>query len=448
MSNLLAIGSTGVRAYQTALTTVSENIANAGAAGYSRRTATVGEIVSSASANATMSGQLSGYGVRVTGIDRQTDAFRVAETRFTGAELARSNASVQWLERIESALTGYDMPARMTGFYASASTLAADPASGAPRAAMVEAATALATSIQGTHTMLSASMRDLDGTVQASIGQLNDLSAQIAKTNVALARVGPGTAAQAQLFDERDRLLAAMSQLTDIDVQIDQRGLATVRAGGSTGPVLVELAETGFVRASRSDGALGFTVERAGSFDTLHPRGGALSGLVEGAQRIGDAIDALNVMARDLADGINAIQAGGEDLDGNPGAPMFAMGADASDFRMVLASPRGIAASSPGGGVRDNGNLIALENFRRSSSLEDRATGLAVGNATTLAARRSVAEAQAAIHDNAVAARDAVSGVNLDEEAVDLIRFQQAYNASSRIIQVARETFQSILDAS
>lgn len=448
MSNLLAIGSTGVRAYQTALTTVSENIANAGAAGYSRRTATVGEIVSSASANATMSGQLSGYGVRVTGIDRQTDAFRVAETRFTGAELARSNASVQWLERIESALTGYDMPSRMTGFYASASTLAADPASGAPRAAMVEAATALATSIQGTHTMLSASMRDLDGTVQASIGQLNDLSAQIAKTNVALARVGPGTAAQAQLFDERDRLLAAMSQLTDIDVQIDQRGLATVRAGGSTGPVLVELAETGFVRASRSDGALGFTVERAGSFDTLHPRGGALSGLVEGAQRIGDATDALNVMARDLADGINAIQAGGEDLDGNPGAPMFAMGADASDFRMVLASPRGIAASSPGGGVRDNGNLIALENFRRSSSLEDRATGLAVGNATTLAARRSVATAQAAIHDNAIAARDSVSGVNLDEEAVDLIRFQQAYNASSRIIQVARETFQSILDAS
>ena len=89
MSNLLAIGSTGVRAYQTALTTVSENIANAGAAGYSRRTATVGEIVSSASANATMSGQLSGYGVRVTGIDRQTDAFRVAETRFTGAELAQ-----------------------------------------------------------------------------------------------------------------------------------------------------------------------------------------------------------------------------------------------------------------------------------------------------------------------------------------------------------------------
>ena len=45
-----------------------------------------------------------------------------------------------------------------------------------------------------------------------------------------------------------------------------------------------------------------------------------------------------------------------------------------------------------------------------------------------------------------MAARDSVQGVNLDEEAVDLIRFQQAYQASSRVIQVSREILQSILD--
>ena len=67
------------------------------------------------------------------------------------------------------------------------------------------------------------------------------------------------------------------------------------------------------------------------------------------------------------------------------------------------------------------------------------------GNAAALQQRRVVADAQGAIRDNAAAARDAVSGVDLDTEAVDLIRFQQAYQASSRVIQVARETFQSIL---
>ena len=51
-----------------------------------------------------------------------------------------------------------------------------------------------------------------------------------------------------------------------------------------------------------------------------------------------------------------------------------------------------------------------------------------------------------AIHDGALTARSELSGVNFDAEAIDLVRFQQAYQASSRVVQVARETFQSILE--
>jgi flagellar hook-associated protein 1 FlgK len=68
-------------------------------------------------------------------------------------------------------------------------------------------------------------------------------------------------------------------------------------------------------------------------------------------------------------------------------------------------------------------------------------------NASALSAKRQVADAQNAILEGATSARDAVTGVNLDQEAVDLMRFQQAYQASSRIIQVSRDIFQSILDA-
>jgi flagellar hook-associated protein 1 FlgK len=63
-----------------------------------------------------------------------------------------------------------------------------------------------------------------------------------------------------------------------------------------------------------------------------------------------------------------------------------------------------------------------------------------------LSQRKAVAAAQNTIHSNAVATRDSASGVNLDSEAVDLMRFQQAYAATSRVIQVARETMQTILD--
>ncbi|MGI4948030.1 MAG: flagellar basal body rod C-terminal domain-containing protein, partial [Janthinobacterium lividum] len=94
---------------------------------------------------------------------------------------------------------------------------------------------------------------------------------------------------------------------------------------------------------------------------------------------------------------------------------------------------------------RDNSNLTALAGFRTSSAVEAKTTSLVADTAAALAAKQTVADAQTTIHDGAVTARDAVSGVNLDTEAVDLMRFQQAYQASSRVIQVARETFQSII---
>jgi flagellar hook-associated protein 1 FlgK len=57
------------------------------------------------------------------------------------------------------------------------------------------------------------------------------------------------------------------------------------------------------------------------------------------------------------------------------------------------------------------------------------------------------AEAQLVIHDQALAARDSISGVNLDEEAADLMRLQQAYQAASQIIATADSLFQSLLGA-
>ena len=57
-----------------------------------------------------------------------------------------------------------------------------------------------------------------------------------------------------------------------------------------------------------------------------------------------------------------------------------------------------------------------------------------------------VGDAQTAIRDGAITTRSELTGVNLDNEAVDLLKFQQAYQASSRVIQVAKETFQSILE--
>jgi len=102
----------------------------------------------------------------------------------------------------------------------------------------------------------------------------------------------------------------------------------------------------------------------------------------------------------------------------------------------------------------DNGNALALSNLDDARALNGGTVSLngAVGGLTTMvgsAARQAEysADAQQVLYDQALADRESISGVNLDEEAADMLRLQQAYQAAARIISTADTMFQSILAA-
>jgi flagellar hook-associated protein 1 FlgK len=446
MSDLLNIGASGVRAYQTALTTVADNIANTGTAGYTRRTADMREIAAPASITSN-SRVTVGDGVLATGISRSVDPFRSADVRSANADLARSETGINWLGRVQDALTGNQLGDRLTSFFTSANAVAADPTATTPRSAMLESAGAAASAFAATGKALDNVAATLDATAGNAATSLGSLGAALAKVNDGLGRSAEGSGARASLLDQRDQLLEQMSAIADVNVTTDAVGRSTVRLGGASGPVFVAGSEAGNVSYARGDsGAVSFAVQRAATTTSFSPTGGALAGVVDAAARITGARDQLDNIATDFAAGVNAVQAQGRDLDGNPGAAMFTVGDTPTDLSVSLTDPRGIAAAAVGGGPRDNSNLVAFASLRTSGGFEASTTALVSDTASTLAARQQVADAQSAIRDGAVAARDGVSGVNLDSEAVDLMRFQQAYSASSRVIQVARETFQSILD--
>ncbi|KQS03355.1 flagellar biosynthesis protein FlgK [Sphingomonas sp. Leaf357] len=444
MSDLLGIGASGIRAYQSALTTVSENIANASTAGYTRRSSTISE-VSSTGGSITSRSVNDVNGSVITGIKRIGDMFRSADVRSAGADLARSEASIGWMDKIETTLSNNQLGDRLTSFFNAAKAIAADPTATTPRQAMLEAATSVAGAFSATGKGLNAIDQDIDATADDSVTTLNGLGASLARVNDAIARVQPGTAGAAQLGDQRDQLLEQMSAISDVAVTTDDLGRATVRLGAG-GPVFVAGSDAGYVTYARGDaGAVSFALHRDGASSTMTPGGGVLAGVGESAQRVAAARDSLNTIATGFVDAVNTAQGMGRDLDGNAGSAMFAVRGSPTDIGLGLTDPRGIAAAAVGGGTRDNGNLANFEALRSSGKFEANTTALVSGNASALAARKSVAEAQSAIRDNAVAARDSVTGVNLDNEAVDLMRFQQAYQASARVVQVARETFQSIL---
>ena len=193
-----------------------------------------------------------------------------------------------------------------------------------------------------------------------------------------------------------------------------------------------------------------FAVQRGGDDVGADARTAARSaGVADGAQRIADARASLE-RARDRLRRRRSTPSrrSGRDLDGAAGA------ADVRDRRHAdrdhasrSTDPRGIAAAAARRAARATASQPRRARARCAPRRvrEPRLTTLVTGNAAALEQRKPVADAQGAIRDGAVAARDAVSGVDLDSEAVDLLRFQQAYQASSRVIQVARETLQTIL---
>jgi len=124
-----------------------------------------------------------------------------------------------------------------------------------------------------------------------------------------------------------------------------------------------------------------------------------------------------------------------------------------SAIGLLAGNPREIAAATvaaPG----DNSNALLLAGLQTAQTMENGATnfqgayGQLIGMLGTQTRSAQIsAESQGALLAQAQESRDALSGVNLDEEAADLIRFQQAYQAIAQVISVADSTFQTLLAA-
>jgi flagellar hook-associated protein 1 FlgK len=128
--------------------------------------------------------------------------------------------------------------------------------------------------------------------------------------------------------------------------------------------------------------------------------------------------------------------------------------AAAADVAVVETDPRRVAAAAALGAVGDNRNALLLAGVASERILEGGAASAVSVNATLIARAGSAAQqadlamqAQAAIKTDAEAAMAEVSGVNLDEEAANLLRYQQAYQAMAQVIGVADSLFQSLISA-
>ncbi|TRW16679.1 FlgK family flagellar hook-associated protein [Glacieibacterium frigidum] len=331
MTDLIALGAAGVRAYARGLEVVGDNVANAESPGYVRRT------ITPASARAGPGTPLSRDLASAGGVDpgiatRAYDALKAKAARNAGGDAARLDARADWLTRLQATVGGDTarLDGALGGFYDGAQDLAANPRSTAARTIFLDRADQAAAAFRGAAESIDGLQSDLAAATEAATSEVNGLTTSLAAVNVELKRASgsrtTGGAAANALLDERDRLLAALSGFVRIGVTEGKGGVVTVTAGdGPAAPALVDGGTA--TRIAVRDGANGAELVLDPGHDARAirlPASGTLSGLIEAARAGREILASLDTLAARFAEAANSIHAGGVDATGADGGTLFA----------------------------------------------------------------------------------------------------------------------------
>jgi flagellar hook-associated protein 1 len=440
MSDLLGIGYSGLKAYSRALSTVGDNIANAQTPGYARRRLDMMEAVGGGN-SIFYRGNTNPGGVDIRGVNRSVDAWLIEDSRISGGDAERAATKLGWLDKVEGALSDETngIKTGLTKLYTTADQLTSDPSNRTLRAQFLQSVDDIASGFRTAAGQLDKMGEGIEGAATSAVDQFNANLNALEQVNVGLRKARPGSTNEASLLDERDRLLDQISSQAGVKATFDDRGAATVRAAGS-GDLLVGGGAVNPVSVTAAaDGRLSYSVGGA----PLAISTGSLAGLSEAAGHVADQRASLDTMATEFAGQLNAAHQAGTDANGNPGQPLFA-GTSAATLTAASLAPDQVAVANASG---SNGNMLALGAMRGANDPESRWSGHLATQAQTVASARAQDAAASTRADASAAARDGVSQVDLDTEAAELLRFQQAYSAAARTIQVARETMQTLLSS-
>ena len=441
MSDLFIIGASGTKAYRQAMAAISENIANASTEGYSRRSLTTVESGSSTATMATYIARANFGGTEVAGVNRAADPYLDAAVRYSGMALSSSTARLRWMTDVESGLNDTDtgIGKLMTGMFQNIDKLAASPSDRSLRVTTLDSINRVAEAFQRTSADLSQISSGIATEAQASTEAINRSLTQLADINNSLLRSQPGTSAYAQLLDGRDAALSTLSANLNVDISFGAHDQAQISYNGQT--LVQGNAATTVALTVNADGTLALAT--SGGTALTAPANGTLGGLFTSASITTQRRTSLDTLAQQFVTNMNAWHAQGVTDAGPAGAPLLS-GTTAASVTALITDPAALATKSSDG--RLNGNLLDAGNvLRGNGSVEQGWTSLIATQANLLASVKAEQTTAQGRSDQAVAAREAVSGVDLDMEAAELLRLQQAYSGSAKILQIAKETVDAIL---
>jgi len=461
----LEIGRKALQTQQRALDVTGHNIANANTPGFSRQQAVMATTNPFAlpSFNRPIGAGQIGTGVMVQEIRRLRDDFIDLQVRQevnrTGEWEAKQNA-LQKLEVILNEPSDSGLRTVLDQFWEAWQELSKKPELEAVRSLVRQRGIAVAETFNHLDSQLTDLAEDLDASIRIKVDEINNIASQIATLNDQIVRVEVQGDHANDLRDKRDLLVDELSKIVQVTVKEDQYGSLTVSIGGRA---LVSGSKNFEITAVNNALNFGYAdIQWLADGSSVLIKSGSMKGMLDTRDTtVPDYRSQLDAMAQAFANAVNAEHAAGFGLDGINGRYFF--DPDPTDLPTVpdagnitihpdiLASLDHIAAGSVAGAAGDGSNALDIAGLKHqllmgTSTIDDYYRGMIAQLGVQSQEATRMVDNQNLLVAQLENRRQEVSGVSLDEEMTNMIKFQHAYNAAARTVTAMDEMLDVIIN--
>ncbi|MGH9451479.1 MAG: flagellar hook-associated protein FlgK [Terriglobia bacterium] len=444
LSGTLGIATNALMADQGALEVSANNVANANTPGYTRERPDLVE-----QTPIQMNHLLFGQGVTLQDIQSIRDPVLELRIQQETSNQGQLNSFIGGMNQVQSLFNetqGVGLGGVLSQFFNSLQALSASPASVPLRQGVLSAAQNLTNAFHQASSGLNQVQTGLDQTVTQDVSQANGLTSQIAAVSGqidSLAAQGGDTGA---LTDQRTALVNQLSNVIGLTVTNNFSGNYTLAT--QNGSLLV-VGNQSFKLQTQLNPATGMQdIYSNGSDITKTITEGGLGGLIQARDTsIPNTQSSLDNLAYNITQSFNTQSAAGYDLSGAAGGnfftPLASVAGSAANFSVAITDPAKIAASSDGT-VGSNGNAQLLADLQNQpivsgQNVTDYYTNTVNGIGNQVSFANTQQQAEGALLQQLQNQLTSVSGVSLDQEASNLVLYQQAYQASAQVVSMVNQ---------
>ncbi len=465
---MMDIGKRSMMNSQTALQTVSHNIANKSTEGYSRQR------VEQVTAEPIGEGRLRmGMGSKASQVTRTNNSFLEKQIAHESGKMGFGNGQAENLGRVEQIFNeqiNKGLNQFMGTFFNSFRELANNPESLATRSIVKESAEFMTRDFKRINTQLKDIQADIDNQVSSQVQEINSMTKEIAKLNESIEKVEIQGMPANDERDRRDLLIKKLGEKVNIKCSEGDNGKVGITIGNTA--MVVSGYESVDLKVDRTpehgkkrEGQLDIIFQQTNHSTPFAVTDQIKSGQLGGALHIrdnviNDLLAQIDEMAFSVAKSVNEVHTLGYNGYGEHGLEFFDLPVslrDASENLNVNSAISKdvlkISSAAEPNSPADNrvANVLSSLQYQKlmdngTSTAGDYYNGI-VGKLAVVTNKANMeAEHQKSIVAQLNNVRESISGVSLDEEAIKMIEYQKSFDASARLIRTADEMFDTVLN--